>query len=308
MANVKIRAGPDGIHLFSRSSGVNVLIDETSVAPALWSMAPRQVSVALTNACDLSCGYCYAPKHRARLEMERVLAWLRQLDAAGCLGVGFGGGEPTLYRHFALLCKLATQTTQLAITFTTHGHRLNEQLASELKGHVHFIRVSMDGIGATYELLRGKDFNKLCQSLKIARSVAPFGINFVVNATTLPDLDAAVAIANEYGAAEFLLLPERPTHAGRGIDQNTREELRKWVTTSRVPIRLAVSEPDADGLPTCDPLQNERGLRSYAHVDATGTLKRSSFDSVGIAIGPAGILDALNGLQRLTEEHNEDLV
>jgi MoaA/NifB/PqqE/SkfB family radical SAM enzyme len=307
MANVKIRAGPDGIHLFSRSSGVNVLIDKVSVSPASWSTAPRQLSVALTNACDLSCRYCYAPKSRARLDMERLLAWLQQFDTAGCLGVGFGGGEPTLYREFSLLCKLASKTTQLAISFTTHGHRLNEQLASELKGHVHFIRVSMDGVGTTYESLRGKDFKKLCQSLEIARSVAPFGINFVVNAATLPDLDAAVALANEFGAAEFLLLPERPTRDGLGIDENTREELRAWVIASRMAVRLAISETDADGLPTCDPLQNERGLRSYAHVDATGTLKRSSFDSVGVPIGPAGILDALRDLQRITGEYDEDL-
>jgi MoaA/NifB/PqqE/SkfB family radical SAM enzyme len=190
--HLKIRAGPDGIHLFCRSSGANVLT------------APRQVSVALTNACDLRCYYCYAPKHRAQLATGQLLGWLRELDSAGCFGVGFGGGEPTLHRDFALLCKLAANTTRLAITFTTHAHRLHEQLAAELKGYVHFIRVSMDGIGTTYESLRGKEFHVLCQKLKLVRSLAPFGINFVVNATTFPDLDAAVALANDYGASEFL--------------------------------------------------------------------------------------------------------
>jgi MoaA/NifB/PqqE/SkfB family radical SAM enzyme len=214
--------------------------------------------------------------------------------------VGFGGGEPTLHRDFALLCKLAAKTTRLAITFTTHAHRLNEQLAAELKGYVHFIRVSMDGIGTTYESLRGKDFRALCQKLKLVRSLAPFGINFVVNATTFPDLDAAVALANDCGASEFLLLPERPTLRCDGIDANTREELRAWVAASRMTIRLAVSESDADGLPTCDALRKEKGLRSYAHVDASGTLRRSSFDGIGVPIEPAGILDALKGLQRIT--------
>jgi MoaA/NifB/PqqE/SkfB family radical SAM enzyme len=202
--HLKIRAGPDGIHLFCRSSGANVLIDEASIPPVAWSTAPRQVSVALTNACDLRCYYCYAPKHRAQLATGQLLGWLRELDSAGCFGVGFGGGEPTLHRDFALLCKLAANTTRLAITFTTHAHRLHEQLAAELKGYVHFIRVSMDGIGTTYESLRGKEFHVLCQKLKLVRSLAPFGINFVVNATTFPDLDAAVALANDYGASEFL--------------------------------------------------------------------------------------------------------
>jgi MoaA/NifB/PqqE/SkfB family radical SAM enzyme len=182
----------------------------------------------------------------------------------------------------------------------TEWKRLNEQLAAELKGYVHFIRVSMDGIGTTYESLRGREFHVLCQKLKLVQSLAPFGINFVVNATTFPDLDAAVALANDCGASEFLLLPERPTLRRDGIDANTREKLRAWVAASRMTIRLAVSEGDADSLPTCDPLRKEKGLRSYAHVDASGTLRRSSFDGAGVPIGPSGILDALKELQRIT--------
>lgn len=298
--HLKIRAGPDGIHLFCRSRGANILLEEASIRPAAWSAAPRQVSVALTNACDLRCYYCYAPKHRAQLDTVRLLGWLRELDNAGCFGVGFGGGEPTLHRDFALLCKLAAKTTRLAITFTTHAHRLNEQLAAELKGYVHFIRVSMDGIGTTYESLRGRSFHALCQKLKLVRALAPFGINFVVNATTFPDLNSAVALANDCGASEFLLLPERPTLRCDGIDANTRDKLRAWVTASRMIIRLAVSESDADGLPTCDALTKEKGLRSYVHVDASGTLRRSSFDSIGVPIQPAGILAALKDLERMT--------
>ena len=268
-----------------------------------WSVAPRQVSVALTNACDLRCRYCYAPKRRAQLNYEQLIEWLAQLDGAGCFGVGFGGGEPTLYREFRGLCETVAKTTRLAVTFTTHAHRLHEELAADLKGNVHFIRVSMDGIGSTYEALRGRDFTALCKKLSLARSIAPFGINFVVNATTFPDLDAAIALAHDYDASEFLLLPERRTPACSGIDETTREQLRDWIATSRRSVRLAVSESDADGLPTCDPLTGEIGLRSYAHVDAFGKLRRSSFDSIGVAIGTNGILDALTKLEAIAGEN-----
>jgi sulfatase maturation enzyme AslB (radical SAM superfamily) len=130
----KIRVSASGVHLFDRVSGVNVLLDEVRVPAARFSRAPRYLSIALTNACELRCVYCYAPKHAAALDRDRVLAWAVELDAAGCLGVGFGGGEPTAYRRFAQLCSEIAQSTSMAVTFTTHGHRLTPELVSSLRG------------------------------------------------------------------------------------------------------------------------------------------------------------------------------
>src|ERR1051326_2691015 len=146
----RIRPSASGVHLFDRGTGINVLLDEFSVPAADWSRAPRQVSVALTNRCDLACAYCYAPKSRATLDFSSVTGWLSELNANGCLGVGFGGGEPTLYGRFAELCRYTTHKTELAVTFTTHAHHLDQTLSAELRGNVHFIRVSMDGVGSTY--------------------------------------------------------------------------------------------------------------------------------------------------------------
>lgn len=46
---MKLRLGPNGFHLFDRSSGLNVLLDEMHPTEASWSKSPRQVSIALTN-------------------------------------------------------------------------------------------------------------------------------------------------------------------------------------------------------------------------------------------------------------------
>src|SRR5947207_1429021 len=96
----KVRLGPSGVHLFDRLSGLNILIDEIVPPEDAWSKAPRQVSIALTNACDLRCAYCFAPKSRSVLPLENVRKWLHELDAHGTIGVGFGGGEPTLFPGF----------------------------------------------------------------------------------------------------------------------------------------------------------------------------------------------------------------
>ena len=210
---MKSRNGQNGVHLFDRRSGLNILFDELRPDEAVWSTSPRQMSIALTNVCDLHCAYCYAPKQKASLHSNQVLGWLKELDTEGCLGIGFGGGEPTLHPEFVDICNRAAQETQLAVTFTTHGHRLTPQLVEGLKGSIHFARISVDGVGRTYEEQRGKRFASLLRSIEFIATLSPFGINVVVNERTVGELDALSELARKMGASELLLLPQQATAA-----------------------------------------------------------------------------------------------
>lgn len=297
-ADAKIRIGPSGILFFERISGLNVLMDEIQAPMSAWAAAPRQISIALANDCDLTCPYCFASKSRAKLEMQQVTDWLRELDANGTISVGFGGGEPTLYPSFVELCRWVVQNTGLAVTFTSHGHHLDDRLLDGLRGNVHFVRISMDGVGRTYETLRKRPFAFLCERISTLQSIARFGINFVVNATTFPDLPAATTLAAELGASEFLLLPQQPARGKPGIDPTTRQALCEWVKSYTGSVRLAISEIAAEGFPTCDPFSAEIGLAAYAHIDAHGILKRTSFDREGVKIGGAGIIEGLRQLHK----------
>lgn len=293
----KARIGPSGIHLFSPRTGVNVLLDGVRTPTHLWSKVPRQISIALTNACELACNYCYAPKYAALLETERVRAWLDELDSNGCMGIGFGGGEPTLHQGLPELCRHTRHNTTMAVTLTTHGHRFDDGLAARLAGNVDFIRVSMDGIGDTYETMRGRSFKDFTRRLQSVRQVAPFGINYVVNSKTVSDLDAAVDFAARMGAVEFLILPQRAVGRASGIDLQSTNELHEWVRRYRGQLLLTVSESGSEGLPTCSPHTGETALQGFAHIDASGLLKRTSYDEIGIAIGEKSLVDALYALQ-----------
>ncbi|MNF95334.1 molybdenum cofactor biosynthesis protein A [compost metagenome] len=225
---MKLRLGPNGFHLFDRSSGLNVLIDEMHPTEASWSKSPRQVSIALTNVCDLCCRHCYAPKHKASLHTDSVLRWLKELDTEGCLGIGFGGGEPTLHPDFVNICKRVAGETQLAVTFTTHGHRLTPKLVESLKGSIHFARISIDGVGSTYEEQRGKPFANLLRGVDLIASLSPFGINVVVNEHTVTELDALSELAHKVGASELLLLPQQATTMVPRIDGMVSRTLQEW--------------------------------------------------------------------------------
>jgi MoaA/NifB/PqqE/SkfB family radical SAM enzyme len=298
----KQRHSAAGLHLFDRTTGLNVLLDEVRIPVSLWSRAPRQISIALTNRCDLACSHCYAPKSRNELPYDLITRWLTELDTHGTLGVGFGGGEPTLYPRFVELCHHTAQKTRLSVTFTTHGHHIDETMAARLRGSVHFIRVSMDGTGALYEAIRRRPFRNLQARLKLARSISRFGINIVVNERTLSDLDNSAAVAADAGACELLLLPQIPVRRARGIAPGALQELRCWVEAYRGPLRLCINQASAEGFPTCDPLIEERGLRSYAHIDAAGVLKPSSYHATGVSLGEDSVLKALN---QLIHEHVE---
>lgn len=298
----KLRCSAAGVHLFDRSTGMNILLDEIPVPASLYSRAPRQVSIALTNRCDLACPHCYAPKSRDELPFEVITKWLAELDTHGTLGVGFGGGEPTLYPEFVRLCKHVAEKTRLSVSFTTHGHHIDGELVEHLRGFVHFIRVSMDGVGATYESIRRRPFSELLARLERVRTISRFGINVVINERTLPELDEVARIAADVGACELLLLPQVSVRGVPGINSRTLQGLRRWVESYRGPLRLCINEASADGFPICDPLVEERGLLAYAHIDAEGVLKPCSYHETGVPIGESGVLQAL---QRLASEQRE---
>lgn len=300
----KLRGCPAGLHLFNRITGLNVLLDEIAVPAALHSRSPRQVSIALTNRCDLACAHCYAPKSRNELRFDTVTQWLAELDAAGTLGVGFGGGEPTLHSEFVKLCQYAAHETQLSVSFTTHGHHVDKDLAERLRGSVHFIRVSMDGVGATYESIRRRSFAELLVRLRDVRSISRFGVNVVVNDHTLPELDEVAHVSADVGACELLLLPQMPVRSVLAASVDTLQGLRRWVDSYKGPLKLSINESSAEGFPTCDPLAQERGLRAYAHIDAMGVLKPSSYSNSGVHMINGSVLQALDQLAHDVGEDN----
>lgn len=46
---------------------------------------------------------------------------------------------------------------------------------------------------------------------------------------------------------------------------------------------------------------DERGLQAYAHIDASGMLRASSYSPAGAKIGDAGVLSALERLRNTFE-------
>ena len=182
------------------------------------------------------------------------------------------------------MCRRIEAETQLAVSFTTHGHQLTDHMARELAGAVHFVRVSMDGVGSTYERIRGRSFAALLKKLALVRRISRFGVNLVVNAATIGELDAAAEAAFEAGASELLLLPERRTANSDGITELDFRLLKRWIRENPQ-FRLAIADGTApNGISLTQPFDDSEGINDYAHVDAAATLRATSFCPAGIPI------------------------
>ena len=298
---IKKRYGPDGIHLFDRNTGLNMLLDDEIPDSGIWTKSPRQVSIALTNICNLKCTHCYAPKSKAFLDKGIVKKWMKELDLAGSFGIGFGGGEPTLHPHFYELCQFGHDETSLAMTFTTHGHTLNDSLVNVIEKYIDFTRISMDGVGITYESIRGCSFDKFLEKISLLKGRVKFGINYVVNSQTIKDLDQAIKIAESYGASEFLFLPEEAVGLGNQIDTATIEQLSTWISEYKGNIRLSISSVRKSAVNYLKALDQEPEYLAYSHIDANGYLKKTSFEATGHDIKENGVINAYKKLCSLEE-------
>lgn len=293
---MKVRRGPDGLHLFDRDTGLNLLLNKEPITPDLWTESPRQVSISLTNVCNLNCTHCFAPKDTSFISLEKLKTWLAELDQAGCFGVGFGGGEPTLHKDFIELCRYTYNETSLALSFTTHGLSLSESFVQKIKPYVSFTRVSMDGLDKTYESIRGRPFGLFRKKIRLLKGNIPFGINYVVNTKTISTIDEAISFAVDIGAQEFLVLPEQSVGRGNKIDNATLKKLQSRLQNSSNPIRVAISSQYQGIVESLNVLRKEPSYIAYSHIDATGKIKITSFDHSGEQIDIDGVITAYKKL------------
>jgi MoaA/NifB/PqqE/SkfB family radical SAM enzyme len=296
---VKLRRECRGLHFYDRVTGYHVLLDEQPVPRELWSRAPSLVSIALTNACDLTCEFCYAPKSAHHLAFDDLLGWCKELDALGTLEVAFGGGEPTLYRELPELCAAIWDETDLGISITTHGHRLTPALIDRVRGKVSIIRLSIDAPEPVYSAIRGRPLSRLEESIQTISGRIPVGINTVINSATLGYLDDLAELVESWAPTDWLLLPE--TRGGRFmLTAGEWENLNDWLTANAGRFQLNVTYGARPYL-RCPFLFDEEPDQDYAHISADGNLRLCSYESGGLPLKGRSLEGALDELFQTSE-------
>lgn len=280
---MKLRKEISGLHFFNRKSGVHILVDEISFDKTEISNSPRIVSISLTNICDLKCHFCYAPKNRDTLDFNYLKNLCKKLDDLGVLEVTFGGGEPTLYPNFIVLCQWIWHNTSLGISFTTHGHKMNSDFAKELQNNVSMIRFSIDGVEPRYSQIRGRKLSELLDKINLVKGKIPFGINCVVSKNGIKELEKVIELSIGIQAENILIIPEHIN----GVFQLTNTDwkaLDKVIKKYDTKIEMLVTHEADDFIDsrTLKISNDEEFL--FSHISADYKLKVNSYDKLGVYI------------------------
>jgi hypothetical protein len=183
----------------------------------LQRVAPRVLLFAVTNACNLTCPFCYRNQQSPSLwRYDSLLRFCREADAWGVLEVAFGGGEPMVFpRWRELICELH-ETTRLCINFTTNGTLLSESFLRGIAGHYGQIRLSI------YD-----DNNWPATVRLLVRCNARFGVNWLITPRELRAIDSKFA-----RKAQTRACTSRATITARWV-RLSGESIAGWAEPSR---------------------------------------------------------------------------
>ncbi len=287
---MKVRYELSGVHLFDRMSGMHVLLDEIGVKPESLCYAPRTLSIALTNACDLACHFCYAPKSRHQLTLEYLKELVKHIDELGTLEVTLGGGEPLLHPDFSRICNWIWENTKLAVSVTTHGHHFTPELISELSGRISCVRFSIDGIEPRYSQIRRRKLSDLIPIMEAVQKQIPIGINTVVSTGHVEALLHVIELAKSVGAMDLLIIPEHDN--GNFTLSNTEwQALQEIVMEHSKTCQLLITESASQRLAVSSLVTHCENEFLFAHVSADMKLKMNSYEKSGLDISNLCDLD-----------------
>jgi MoaA/NifB/PqqE/SkfB family radical SAM enzyme len=239
------RAHPlDGkLLLFDRDSGLNILLegDETQ---HFQRAAPRTLLIAVTNACNLTCAFCYRDlKSRSEWRYDTLLRFCQDADHWGVLEVAFGGGEPMLFPDWQAFINEVYETTGLCINFTTNGTLLTRHFLERSAGKYGQIRVSL------YE-----DNDWPTTLALLTHCQARFGVNWLMTPAELDTIDRKFQQLLSLGVRDFLLLSYKGSDAHLHLTPDACKRLSAFVNRIHqqfgATIQLKLDICWGDSLPT----------------------------------------------------------
>jgi Fe-coproporphyrin III synthase len=173
------------------------------------------VYLQLLYRCNFECLHCF---HGERLrhadafsaaEAIRFLALMR--EQYGTETVTFLGGEPFVYRDLPLVVRRAKQQLGLRVEICSNGYRIERRLI-QIAADLDFLRISLEGFGATNDRLRKPGSYKA--ALTTFRVAAELGIRtgatMTVTSQNITDVVPLAQALHKLGARQLKLHCLRP--------------------------------------------------------------------------------------------------
>lgn len=288
-----LRNDCDGMLLFDKKTGINMLFDEVKVCKP--DIAPRHISIALTNRCNMSCENCYITHGNIDLEINRIINWVKELENTGCLSIGLGGGEPTLWNDLEHLLTFIN-TTQMAVTLTSNGSA-DSNLYKWIAKKVNLLRFSIDGLSTTYEKRRNQNYSEFVNKICDIREYGNIGLNYLLTEDTVDQLDDFVDVIRKVKPSEILLIPYLDTSGNILLSECALKNVNTWIETynGKLPICCSYSALEfvSSSILPVQSINSNTQYRYFCHINVKGQLMRNVFDKNPIAIN-GSLIEALS--------------
>lgn len=185
--------------------------DDNVVLPEGIFSFPMDAHFALTTRCNLFCKGCYnttADDDKYDIEVEKAKRILDNLSKMKVFSVSFGGGEPTLYPHLFEVAAYA-RSRNILPNITTNGVNMTAEMAEKMTifGNVHL---------SLHAMKDREQIEKAVRLLKKAK-VKQLGLNLLLSAETLPNLESIFKWAKSLGFQKVLCLRYKFTEKNREV-------------------------------------------------------------------------------------------
>lgn len=129
---------------------------------------PLFIGFALTNNCNLHCGYCSIYKMKEQeLSYKEISSIIEQLSKKGCLHIAFTGGEPLLRKDISKILDLCKKY-KIRTSLSTNG--FNSSKILNILKKINYLNLSIDGPPNIHDKIRGNgSFAKLENLLYILK-------------------------------------------------------------------------------------------------------------------------------------------
>jgi radical SAM protein with 4Fe4S-binding SPASM domain len=188
----------------------------------------------VTRTCNLRCVHCYsdsfAQHYPGELTVEQGKGVIDDLAAYGVPALLFSGGEPLTHPHLFELMEYAT-TQGLRVTLSTNGTLIDETKAKKLHAvGLCYVGISLDGIGETNDLFRGKKgaFDAAVRGFRNCNAVGQkVGLRLTLTKRNCADLHEIFDFIQNEGIQRACFY--HLVYSGRGnkVDELTPAEVRR---------------------------------------------------------------------------------
>jgi radical SAM family uncharacterized protein len=150
--------------------------------------------------CNLECQMCpfWRREDDPLLTLKDEVRMMESLERAGVSFLGFEGGEPLLRPDLPAILEEAHARFHTSVV--TNGWLLSQRFR-EIRKHIEYLFVSLDGMGATHDRLRGipRSFERAVAGIRAVGGDVPVAISHTVTKENLGHAEQLVALAEELG-------------------------------------------------------------------------------------------------------------